>query len=342
MSSLIVDVTPVLEILPHDNADTLEILKIKGWYCISTKGVHKVGDSVVYFPVDTLLPIKLAEHLNVWNYLSNKTEEYGRIKTVKLRGEYSQGLVIAEQNIIDYIHTEYSNQKIAEGMANIVEILELKKWDPPIKIQMRGNGRNQHPDFHRYTDIENYNNYPNVIQIGEEVIITEKLHGTNFRVANIDGEIHVGSHNVNLKEDPDNLYWKCYLASDIKNILYPGMMVYGEIYGLGVQKKTHYGEPVPTIRVFDITQNGKYEDWDFVETICHQNNIPLVPILYKGPWSEDLTELRNGNSTLADHIREGVVVKTTIERYERKTHRAIVKLISEKFALKGDSFGEQH
>ncbi len=68
MSSLICEVVKVKEIISHNNADRLEIVKIKGWKCISSKGRYKVGDEVVYIPIDSLIPFELSEKLGITVY----------------------------------------------------------------------------------------------------------------------------------------------------------------------------------------------------------------------------------------------------------------------------------
>ena len=88
----------------------------------------------------------------------------------------------------------------------------------------------RHPWFPKYTDIEHYANYPTAIADGEEVVITEKIHGTNTRcglvlVAAEDGVPQwtwmAGSHDVRRKQycrrtarlDAVDLCQKGYLPS---------------------------------------------------------------------------------------------------------------------------------
>lgn len=328
MSSLIVEVVEVKEILEHSNADRLEIAKVKGWESVVQKGTLKPGDGVVYVPIDAVLPVELSDKLGVTNYLS-----HGRVRTAKLRGVYSQGLII--------------DMKHLPGKYNlgddVKEVLGITKYiPPPPPANLSGKQRRAHPDFHRYTDIENIKNFPDVLKDGEMVTITEKIHGTNFRSGKIrrtdiqfdvDFELHVGTHNTNLVENPDNSYWKAALMYNLKDILRPNMVIYGEVYGYGVQKLTYDLETID-VAFFDLMVDGRYINTVVFKEFCEQNKIPQVPILYEGPWDASLMDLANGSSTIAKHIREGIVIKPQVERYDSRVGRVAMKHLSEKYLLK--------
>lgn len=324
MSSLIVEVVEIKEILEHKNADRLEIAVVKGWESVVQKGLHKPGDKVVYVPIDAMLPVELSDKLGVTNYLSR-----GRVRTAKLRGVYSQGMIMSDVP---------SGFELGD---DVKEIFGITKFiPPPPPANLSGKQRKQHPDFHRYTNIENIKNFPDVLIVGEDVSITEKIHGTNFRSGrlpnielDIDFELHVGTHNTNLVENPNNTYWKIAGQYNLQEILEPNMVIYGEVYGYGVQKLT-YGLKTQDVGFFDLIVNGRYISSDDFKAFCKKHNLPQVPILYEGPWDVSLMDLANGNSTIASHIREGIVIKPKIERYSRKVGRVAMKHLSEKYLLK--------
>jgi len=189
MSSLIVEVCKIGSIQPHDNADKLEIAIIKGWQCVVTKDKYKKGDKVIYIPIDSMIPFELSEKLGITKYLQNKkTDKFGtvisssnRVRTIKLRGTLSQGLIIDIQD---------PSWKVGK---DVREKLGIEKYIPKCNM---GNGKNKnkknliwqlpaYPEFTKYTDIENYKNFLSVIEEGEEVVATEKIHGTNARMARI-------------------------------------------------------------------------------------------------------------------------------------------------------------
>lgn len=383
MSSLIVEVCKIKNIQPHDNADKLEIAIVKGWQCIVMKDRYKKGDKVVYIPIDSMIPFELSESLGITKYLCNKkTDKDGniissRVRTVKLRGVLSQGLVIDVQD---------SSWKVGN---DVREELGIEKYIPKLNM---GNGPNRmhtfpgwrlrdYPEFNKYTNIENYKNYLSIIEEGEEVIATEKIHGTNSRMArlavdpsylgalqncifklkkigsiitfglyNYDKSVFlVGSHNCNIKRAKDReqnsresmgAYWQLALDHELDKKLKEGEEIFGEIYGKGIQKYLEYdGTEKIKIRFFDMKVRDQYGamvylDWDpFVEK-CKDLDLPIVPVLYRGPFSKEiLPSLIKGNSTLGDHIKEGCVIKPIKERFNPKLGRVVLKCINDDYLL---------
>ena len=164
MSELIVDVTEVVDIHTHHGADRLEIAIIKGWQCIVPIDKFNVGDKVIYFPPDTILPQERTDEFGVTNYCQKKSEGM-RIRQARLRGEPSFGLVVA------------CPDDTWEIGKDVVEYYHAKKYEPPVLGQAGDVAGNDHPLFPRYTNIDNLQNYPTVLTEGEEVVATEKIHG---------------------------------------------------------------------------------------------------------------------------------------------------------------------
>jgi RNA ligase (TIGR02306 family) len=202
MSSLIVKVCQVDAVETHPNADKMEIAVVKGWRTCIGKGQFRPGDKCVYFPPDTVLPGVLSDRLNVTKYLQPLPQEAdgsrpggGRIRVARLRGEKSYGLIMACEQDWPVDH-------------DVAEFYGVAKWEPPQPCT-DGDAETPHPAFFRYTDIENFRNFPNIIKEGEEVVFTEKLHGKNTRLGYIrvmdeSGmpcfEFMCGSHDVRRKE----------------------------------------------------------------------------------------------------------------------------------------------
>jgi RNA ligase (TIGR02306 family) len=339
MAELIVEICKITEIKSHENADNLELAIIKGWQSVIPKGKYKAGDKILYIPIDALIPKEHAERWGIWKYLSTNERlgDMGRVRCAKLRGEPSFGVIIDLEN---------SDWKIGQDLKDHYGI---QKYIPPIKAA--GDSEIPHPLFVSYTDIENLRNYPNIIQEGEPVQISEKIHGTNFRLGYIEGEIMAGSMGMRRKRpesETNTTYWLPYGNEGINNFLsschyleldgrkLKQVILFGEIFGAGIQS-LHYGaKRNPEFRIFDIYVNGKYlNDEDFEET-CNFWNIPTVPILYKGPFSlEKVKELAQGNTVLNDqHIKEGVIIKPLVERNDPKIGRVILKYISDAYLLK--------
>jgi len=201
MSSLIVEVVRVDEVIPHPNADRMEIAVVKGWRTCISKGQMKKGDTCVYLPPDSILPIELSDRLGVTKYLAEVRDEQGerigaRVKVARLRGEPSYGLTMPVENAEWGVGTD------------VAEHYGITKWEPPLECT-DGDAEREHPAFHKYFNLEHLSNFPDAIKEGEEVVFTEKIHGKNCRLGLIrdtkdDGtpiwRFMCGSHDVRRKE----------------------------------------------------------------------------------------------------------------------------------------------
>jgi len=175
MSKLIVEIVKISELLPIEKADRLELAIVKGWQCVVQKGQHKIGDLVIFCPPDSIIPQNLIE-----KYKLEFLKKNSRVDTIKLRGVISQGLILdIPSDFLDPI----------EGQ-DVAELLGITKYESPEPKYSCGGGQQQkkrksNPLFDKYTDIDNINNFNSILQEGEEVVITEKIHGCNARYANL-------------------------------------------------------------------------------------------------------------------------------------------------------------
>jgi RNA ligase (TIGR02306 family) len=181
----------------------MAIATVKGWKTCVGVDQFQVGDKCVYFPPETVIPDTLADRLGVKKYLcelpkdaEGKRPASRRIRVARLRGFQSYGLVIKCEN---------SEWEVGHDVA---EHYECSKFEPP-QVCTDGDAETPLSIFHRYTDIENFRNFPDVIKEGEEVVFTEKIHGKNARLGYLripysNGEAAfefvAGSHDVRRKE----------------------------------------------------------------------------------------------------------------------------------------------
>jgi RNA ligase (TIGR02306 family) len=150
----------------------------------------------------------------------------------------------------------------------------------------------------------------------------------------------VGSRNWPLKEDPNNVYWKAVSKfPQIFEYLPDGCILYGEVYGKGIQK-LNYNKEDYTIAFFDLSCSGVYLNNYCFKSFCKNLSLPHVPILYSGPWRKELLSLAIGKSTIATHIKEGIVIKPSFERYDKKIGRVVLKHLSEEYLMK--DYGNLH
>ena len=175
-------VTPI-KILPHPNAEKLELAQVADYRCVVGKDLYRTGDLVAYIPEAAIIPEDQLQFFGYWSEAQNKGLLAGangdRVKAVKLRGEVSQGLVFPVNKIAMYLGQPDREFKIGD---NVADLLGIVKWEPPIPTGMGGEVYNCGQAVTVDYDIENLKKYPDVLQEGEEVIFTEKLHGTSFQI----------------------------------------------------------------------------------------------------------------------------------------------------------------
>jgi len=329
VSSLVVPITTISDIRPHPNADTLDIAQVLGWQVVIKRGTFKTGDNVIYFPIDTVLPVELSDRLEVTQYLSKQ-----RIRATRLRGEPSFGLVIPCEDAA------------WEPGQNVAEHYGAVKWEPPCRDNDPSNHWHQphehptprHPLFIHYTDIENLRHYPDILDENELVVVTEKIHGTNNRIGIIEGEWLAGSHNVE-RGPGDELYWSPkpvverlieYLGRHHKQVI-----LFGEIFGAAVQSLDYGAAGHAGYRAFDLYVDGHYLDWATFELLCHKFNVPTAPLLDFDTFNLETIRLLSEGPTMleASHLREGVVVKPLVEHNHPKIGRVVLKYVSDTYLL---------
>lgn len=357
MSELHVQVVTIDEVMEHPNADRLELLKIAGWQVVAGKGEYRAGDRVVYLPIDSVLPGELEARLFPPD--SKVKLSKSRIRTIKLRGAISQGMVIS-----------LADAQVPESIkvgTDVAAALGITKYEPPTKppAGMRGNQmpkRGVNPNFRKYTDIENFKHYPTLFGEAELVYVSEKLHGTSARyawsptVANTlwkkvkrflgflaPYEFCIGSRNVQLQDRrydgfyDTNVYGKIAKQEMLESLLDEGDALYGEIVGDGIQSGYTYGCKAGEheFYAYDVMRNGQWLGYaDFV-AYCAERGIRTVPELYVGPFDPELiSNLRNGDSMIGGQkVREGVVIKPVEER-SSMIGRAILKYLNDEYLLK--------
>lgn len=328
MSSLIVPVAVIEKVMPHTNADALELAQVLGWQVVVKKGEYQVGDKVTYFPIDTVLPLELSERFGVTNYLSK-----GRIKCAKLRGEPSFGLVV---------RPEVDSWEVGQ---NVADYYGVSRWEPPLRATAV-DAEPDHPLFSTYTEIENMRNFPTIFVEGEPVVLTEKIHGTMCRLGSIEGELMAGSKSLRRKRPAEDAftsstYWFPFSLEPVRQLVerlgqeHRQVILFGEVYGSKIQS-FHYGYKGKLgFRAFDLLIDGHYLDWPEFADLCQKAGVETVPVVATVPFSlEEVRRYSEGKTLLMQeqpHMREGVVVKPLHERNDPKLGRVVLKYVSDTY-----------
>lgn len=322
MSEFHVTVVRLGEIRPLENSDHLAITEVYGsggYPCIVKREDFRPGDLAVYIPVDSVV----SDHPR-FAFLDG----HKRIKARRLRGTFSMGLLLPAES------------GMQQG-ADVAEAWGITKYEPTEHGSMRGPCVADEADpglMPVYTDIEGLRRWAGVLSDGEEVVITEKIHGENFRAVHDGSRLWVASRTRFKLDDPGSKWWQAAHRLKLGEVLRgaPLIGIYGESHGY-TGGFAYASKGAAMLRVFDAmnVKTRRYMDFDDFVAFCGVHNLPMAPVLYRGPWSNDLRALANGKSTIdPSHVREGIVVRPVLDRWDPKLGRVILKLHGEEFLLK--------
>ncbi len=295
------DVT-VSAILPANNSDNLVVLRFNelGWQAVSTKeNNHYIGETLFFIPVDSVLPLELSEKLGVTKYLS-----HGKVKLAKFRGNRSEGLIVNKEVVAPFIDS-------------------IMKWEDPPSIAMSGEmlpSKDIPFEFEKFYKMPNLLNEPTTFDVGEHVVISEKIHGTNCRFGILPHPetgvptFYIGSHETVQKNDCSSVY-----AITIRRVcehvsLPEGFVFFGEIFGKGIQH-LDYEQVTPTLRVFAIINKGRYLTPFETSKMCEEIGLDCVrftPVIFESV--SQMRELSDSPSEITDkHHREGIVIRSVCD-----------------------------
>jgi RNA ligase (TIGR02306 family) len=274
----------VNEIRPIIDADNIELAVVDGWQVVVKKGEFHVGNTAVYFEIDSWIPIELAPFLRKPGHPERIFEgvDGERLRTIRLRGQISQGLLLPT--------APYGAPNDGE---DLTERLNIKKWEKPIPTQLAGTVKGTFPTFLRRTDQERIQNKYKDLRANTDLFeITEKLDGSSMTVyhrPDVDGQPQSGvcSRNLELKPDPANAFWSVVLRDDIiyklMVLVTPlglgrSLALQGELVGPGVQGNSYKLERLE-FYVFDIFDIDTQEYLDAGERgrIVHEMGLNHVP-----------------------------------------------------------------
>lgn len=313
MTEFRVEVVRIGSVRKHENADTLSITDVHGGYpVIFRTGEFAEGDLATYIPVDAVMP-----DAPEWAFLGSKR----RIEAKRLRGVFSMGMLA----------------KAPDGAVvgdDVQAALGIEKWDPSEDAHVQASKGGEDDEVTGPAlpipvyDIEGFRKYRHVILDGEDVVITEKIHGENARFYHDGSRLWVGSR-TRWKRLDSSTGWTNYARAerlDGRLAGWPGLVFYGELYGNTELK--YDAANGRRLRIFDVFDTSRMAFLDADDAATKAPGLERVPALYRGPWSLDLLKLCEGTSRLGGHVIEGVVVKPARERVSHMG-RVILKMVGE-------------
>ena len=325
----------ILDIQPIEGADAIEVATVRGWKVVVKKNEFNVSDLAVYIEIDAFIPTAMAPFLTKPGHFPKTYEgvEGERLRTVKLRGQISQGLILPLSALSDYAKdfdedgtpVYHAPEDFFNEGDDVTELLGIVKYEPPMAACLAGVAKGNFPSQVPKTDQERIQNLGKQLAKWQEMDLhfeaSEKLDGsstTNF--LDLEGVFHVCSRNLDLKEDESNTFWKIALQYGIRERMIEdgltGYAVQGELIGEGIQDNK-YKLKGHDFYVFDIynVNTGEYLTMDERNVMAFQLGLKHVPLVDKsfsvrGPPIESLLALAQAKSALlATQEREGVVFK---------------------------------
>lgn len=316
-------IAKVLELAPIEGADRIERASILGWHVVVKKGIHKVDDLVVMIFPDSYAPKRYVDDTYVG-------EDKTRIKTVKMRGQYSAGLVLPLYELTQAALSSSNTppEDWLEGM-EVSVWLNVEKWVAPASASVGGETKGDFPtNILRKTDELNFRVEPQALEEARtsdkfanvEFVATLKCDGSSGTFILKNDEFRVCGRNKEFVESPGNSFWNIAKKYKIEEMLRAApveMAIQGEACGPGIQKNPLKLDEL-TFLVFQIRDvtNHKWFTWDQVKDICNTHGIPHVPEITRfvftksAPSIDDLQEL--ANNTKYDNGRanaEGIVIR---------------------------------
>jgi RNA ligase (TIGR02306 family) len=331
MSTHSVKIIEIGEVCPHDNADRLCIVPVGGWSCVVGKDQFKPGSRAIYIEPDYVVPLDRPEFAFLRKPDSDKTEH--RLKAIRLRGVVSFGLLIP-------VPESLADRAVND---NVMEDLGIRRYEPPVQEAGADNlPFDQLPNVYASKfDVEGLIGHEGIFEPGEEVLVTEKIHGTNARYLFSNGTFFMGSRTQWLKSDVNHIWKRAADATpEIEAFCraFPETVLYGEVFGSVQELKYGRDKGAVSFAAFAASEGGDWFDVVLLRTRAREFNLPVVPLLYQGPFDQNaIAALAEQDSQVygcpAGHIMEGVVVTPLAERRHDCIGRVCLKLISNRYWL---------
>lgn len=215
----LVTIKTIDDLKPIEGADRIENAIIGGWSVVTQKNIHKVGDNVAYFEIDTFLPegnplfdeyVERGTKKSTSPYTDQEVQGHV-LRTIKIRGQYSQGTIMPLHEI--GLREDSTQEEIQSWMKEN----GVFKYEPKVNLNT-GSAKGSFPSIVimsntnnpvqvRKTDSERVQNLSDEwLQSlnAQDWFATEKLDGTSFTaVCDDDGETHIASRNLEISIVPD-------------------------------------------------------------------------------------------------------------------------------------------
>ena len=317
----LVTIRTITALDPIDGADAIEVATVDGWKVVTGKNTYKVGDSCFFLEIDSFLPID--ERFEFLRKSSLKTNALGvegfRLRTIKLRGQISQGLLMP---LSDFPEVQGHEDE------DLTALLGVTKWEPPIPAQLAGEVSGPVPGFIKKTDQERIQNLPEYFEDfkDEEFEATIKIDGSSGTYYLHEGHFGVCGHNWEYREDAKNSFWTVARRANVEEALRKlgrSLAIQGELFGEGIQGNPEKikGQDFAVFDIWDI-EAGRYLTSEERRVVMNElsglgltlKHVPILKLNIKPfieyPTMEAILEAAEGPSMNSQVKREGLVYKS--------------------------------
>lgn len=347
MSRKLASVQMIREIHPIEGADKIELAQVLGWQCVVNKGQFRPNDLAVYFEIDSFLPMRpVFEFLRSSSYKNSEILGEGfRLKTMRFRGEISQGLLLPLSAF----------PEIPVGIeigTDVTELLGVRKWEIPERISTGGTIIGDLPASIPRTDETRVQENPELIQAfaGIEYYISTKMDGSSHSIS-VDNEgFHVTGHNFEHKNDGKSAFYNLVNERGYKEKIeafcakegLSSLAIQGELCAPGIQKNRLRLQK-PEWYVFTIRENGRRVGLKRMLAICDELGLTAVPIEEIGydlpskyPTVEALLNRADGEYPNGGK-KEGIVIRPTEPVFCHLISAVLsMKVVNNKYLLKNE------
>ena len=337
MDRKLASIQVIKELSPINGADAILCAKVLGWECVVKKSEFQVNDRCVYFEIDSVLPIAQ------WNdHLRKEEGKKLRVRTIRLRGQLSQGLAMPLSIIPS---GEY------EVGQDVTSIVGVEKYEPVVPAHLSGMAKGNFPAFLHKTDETRLQSEPRVldeaVSKGLVLVGTLKMDGTSFTAYRRDDEFGVCSRNLDLKETEGNAHWRMARKLKLEEILRNeprNLSIQGEICGpsiqanrLGLSESKLY-----LFNLFDI-DTGKYLSHNELSVFAKKHGLNVVPTVHRLDFGGAVVPIDTSHLlNIANNLNydngtpaEGIVWRSACEIYSDVLKgRMSFKTISNRFLEK--------
>ena len=354
MARKLASIQKIWKIEPIEGADRIELCYVLGWQCVANKGQFQKGDDAVYFEIDSFLPIRPEfEFLRKSSYKKSDIMGEGfRIRTAKLRGTLSQGLLMPLSAFPELYDMQMYGYNVGD---DVTDLLGVRKWEIEERATTGGTVVGTLPYSVPHTDETRVQNAPELIQefAGLEYYISTKMDGSSHSLSIDENGFHVCGHNYEYKDDDSSSFYKLvkergyermmrllmercqYGIEEIKTLT-----IQGELCAPGIQKNRLRLQK-PEWYVFTVMINGKRIKLREMQNICRLLDMLTVPIEEIGndlpskyPTVEALLERADGDYPNGGK-KEGIVIRPTTPIFSQLIGADLsMKVVNNNYLLK--------